>query len=321
MIYSNERQISPELFIIGMPRSGTKLLRTILNNHSKIYIPDIEIVLIPRFIAKYGLGQLSKEDVQNVINELKRSIFFFYFLKKENFDFSCLKNGRNVREIISIMLHKMAGSSYEFDIYGDKSPGNIDHAELLFKSYPDALFIHIVRDPRDYALSVNNAWRKSKLRAATRWFYSISAFRSCALKCPDRVIEVRYEDLLDFPEDTIRKCIGFLGLEYERDMLILPGTVENLGDAKSSIIEYSNKKKYLSKMSPSCIRSIENYTFPVMDHYGYPHEASLSRPKKISFFYLKILSLCDIFNLIVFNFQEHGFVDGLRKILSARRSA
>lgn len=83
MIYSNKRQISPELFIIGMPRSGTKLLRTILNNHSKIYIPDIEIVLIPRFIAKYGLGQLSKEDVQNVINELKRSIFFSIFKKRK----------------------------------------------------------------------------------------------------------------------------------------------------------------------------------------------------------------------------------------------
>jgi|SRR5690554_3393229 len=310
----------PNLFVIGMPRSGTKLLRAILNNHSKIFIPDIEVVVIPRLLSRYGVSVLSEEDVNNVIRELKQSVFFFYYLKKSDFNFSNLKNGNSVREILSIMMQELAGSSNEYDFYGDKSPGNIDHPELLFSCFPKARFIHIVRDPRDYALSVNNAWGKSRVRAAVRWRESIQKFLDAADVFEDRVLEVRYEDLLESPAQTILRCTNFLGLNYEPDMIKLSTSVENLGDARSASIEKGNKGKYEKLMSPRGLRLIEDYTAPLLDYYGYPHSSCLGIAKKPPYFFLKLLSILDAITLIRFNIKWYGFYGGIRKLISGFRS-
>lgn len=310
----------PNLFVIGMPRSGTKLLRAILNNHSQIFIPDIEVVIIPRLLSRYGLSVLSAEDVDKVIVELKKSIFFFYYLKENDFNFSKLRKANNIREVISIMMQELSENSDGYQVYGDKSPGNIDHAELLFSCFPNAVFIHIIRDPRDYALSVYNAWGKSKIRAALRWRESIQAFFDISKLNKDRVLEVRYEDLLDCPAQTILRCTEFLGLDFEPNMIKLSGSVENLGAARSSSIEKGNKGKYENLMEHRCSRLIEDYTAPLLDYYGYPHNSVLEVPKRTPYIYLKILAVLDGLNLVRFNIKEHGVYMGIKKMMSGVRS-
>jgi len=79
------------LFIIGMPRSGTKLLRCLLNNHNEIFIPENETLFIPYFLKKYSGKKLNAQEIDVVIEELQKTLFFFYYLKSKSFNFDNLR--------------------------------------------------------------------------------------------------------------------------------------------------------------------------------------------------------------------------------------
>jgi len=55
-------------FIIGLPRSGAKLLRIILNKHPDIFIADIEILFIPRMLENMVLRKGSKKVLEHLKN-------------------------------------------------------------------------------------------------------------------------------------------------------------------------------------------------------------------------------------------------------------
>ena len=84
----------------------------------------------------------------------------------------------------------------------------------------------LVRDGRDVALSImgvpfgpNNAWA-----AARSWAAAVRQGRAAAARYPGRVLEIRYEDLVSKPEETVGAVCGFLDLEYSPDMLAIEQT-------------------------------------------------------------------------------------------------
>jgi Sulfotransferase family len=110
--------------------------------------------------------------------------------------------------------------------WGDKTPAYIDHVDRLAEIWPDARFVHLVRDGRDVALSVmkvpfgpNNVWA-----AAHSWSDAIRQGREAAERHPGRVLELRYEDLVAEPEGELVTTCNFLGLEYSPDMLAIEQT-------------------------------------------------------------------------------------------------
>jgi hypothetical protein len=105
--------------------------------------------------------------------------------------------------------------------WADKSPDYalmLDYVDVL---YPDAQIVHIVRNPRD----VIDAWRrfyglKSVGRAAKAWVrYVRSAHEFAVGRGPDRVTEIRYEDLVRDPEPTLRSLFGWLGETWDESVL------------------------------------------------------------------------------------------------------
>ncbi len=110
--------------------------------------------------------------------------------------------------------------------WGDKTPAYIAHVDRLAAIWPDARFVVLVRDGRDVALSVmkvpfgaNNVWA-----AARSWAGAVRQGRDAAARYPGRVLEVRYEDLVTNPEQEIATTCNFLGLEYSPDMLAIEHT-------------------------------------------------------------------------------------------------
>ena len=68
---------------------------------------------------------------------------------------------RNWSTIFEYIFRTFAAKKdYHKSIWGDKTPGYLLHDELLMQIFPSAKFIHIIRDPRDYVLSVNHTWGK-----------------------------------------------------------------------------------------------------------------------------------------------------------------
>lgn len=311
------------LFIVGMPRSGTKLLRSLLNNHNDIFIPEIESLFIPQLLKKYGNRSLSSEMVDEVIDSLQNSLFFFYYSKSKSFNFDLLRQeGVAVKELIDIFFEEVARlENKNVKFLGDKSPNYIFEMNLLMGFYPNAKFIHIVRDPRDYALSMKKTWNKNMYRAAYRWSEAMSRLYRISQKKEERrrIVEIKYEDLIQSPKNTLQSVCKFLGLEFHPSMLELSQSVELIGDARESEIESANSQKYLSELSEREQLKIEKLTAKFLKYYAYPipngiiHSSEVSKFKKL---YWKVSDVC---NLIRFNVHKYGLKKGLDKLIKAAK--
>ncbi len=309
------------LFIIGMPRSGTKLFRELLNNHDKIFIPDNETVFITKYLKKYGHKSLSAAEIGKIIDEIKKTLFAQRYLNTRNFNFDNLQaEDINITNFIHLFFHEMCNQIHgDARIIGDKSPNYIYDVKLLMSYFPNVKFIHIVRDPRDYVLSMNKAWGKNIYRAAYRWKKAVSQLNKTDYSEKDKVFEIRYEDLIQHPETTLMKVCNFLEIEYAEGLIKLDKGVENLGDAKSASIKTNNAKKYLDELSNREIRRIEKLTHPVLSYY---YEGMFEIDKEINppKFLLTYWKMLDGLNLLKFNFKTHGISKGLEKILKARKA-
>src|SRR3712207_7075395 len=114
------------------------------------------------------------------------------------FPYTTLFRSFGPAEVFEALVRHDVGAPRGSDlIWGDKSPMYTEHIGLLAELYPQARFIHIVRDARDCCLSAHNAWRKNMVRWAQRWAEGVTKARADGRRIPDRYLEIRYEDLLE----------------------------------------------------------------------------------------------------------------------------
>lgn len=307
-------------FIVGLPRSGTKLLRELLNNHSQIFIPSVEAYFIPHLVRKYGNKILESHEVSAVIDEIRSSLFFFYYHPKKQFSFdSVKKSDLTVHELVANIFQEIAVSQKgeAVPVLGDKTPRNIKHIQFLLSSFPKCKIIHIVRDPRDNVLSARNKWGKNMYRSAYKWQQGIN-MTDTINEGRERFIEIRYEDLLKNTESVLKKLCSFIGVEYESGMDRLNVIVEGKG-GKIDKENFGKFSKYLDKNE---IKYIERLTKKGLQKYNYKiHFKNLTPIEKPLFLNLYWWKLQDIIHLILHDLQKHGFKRGIEKLIKARRHA
>ncbi|MQA87837.1 MAG: hypothetical protein GEV03_25240 [Streptosporangiales bacterium] len=102
--------------------------------------------------------------------------------------------------------------------WGDKRPMYDQHLDAIFAMFPDAQFVHLVRDPRATVASVRRVgWSGGDVVAPTElWGRSLRAVDAWRGRlAPDQLLEIRYEDLVMEPRATMERVCGFLGLAAE----------------------------------------------------------------------------------------------------------
>ncbi|MBD3414379.1 MAG: hypothetical protein GF421_08120 [Candidatus Aminicenantes bacterium] len=275
----NKQTFKGPVFVFGMPRSGTKLLRDLLNKNKKIFIPLAESHFIPYFVNKYGLDfDLSTDKNQRKIDKEFHNTSFYFFLvywkrKLEKEDFSIPEGITCWADLFEFWLRKASGCWGKKDVvFGDKTPGYINHMSLIKRVFPQSRFIHIIRDPRDYALSFRKSWGKNIFRAVERWRDTLERFEKDAQSMDRNDISVLYyEDLLDRPWVELKRLCGFLEVQYHPGMLRLDRPSEFLGDAKNQTeIVTDNKAKYLKELKPAQVQRIEEIVYPMAEKHSYP---------------------------------------------------
>jgi hypothetical protein len=196
-------------------------------------------------------------------------------------------------------------------IWGDKTPGYVNHILFLKQLFPEARFVHIIRDPRDNCLSINKTWGKNIYRAAERWRETIYAARQESKEIGDTYKEVYYEDLLDDPESVMEDLCRYIGVSYQVEMIHLATPAENLGDARGELrIVRENQKKYQRQLSSIQIKRIEEIVYPVMLETPFSIEyARKYRP--LSGLAKAWFKLTDGFNVINFYTGNKGIRSGL----------
>ena len=266
------------LFVVGMPRSGTKLLRGLLNEHSRVGIPLNETEFLPHWLRSWeGWGDLADPDAfERFYAEVTGSIYFVHRLEEHGQRISAADwragcaDDFSPQSVFEALIRHDAPAPLGC-LWGDKSPSYLAHLPLLRSTFPGARFIHIIRDVRDYCLSMKQAFGKSTTRAAQRWRDRIEQARQQAAAFSEDYTEVRYEDLITEPEPHLRRLCDFLGQPFEAEMLTLSRPTENLGSTKGQQrIVAGNTEKWRTEMPDRQRALIERLAGDVLRSLQYP---------------------------------------------------
>lgn len=307
------------VFIIGAPRSGTKLLRYLLNTH-----PDISLGhegnYIPAFIRRFGLdADLSRLSLRREIYREFRHTSFYDREARGGIKLSegafmdaltsCEAQGAVTWANIFEVLLRAYGPHPQSPIYGDKSHGYMDAVETLRSIFGDVRFIYIVRDPRDQALSSLKTYGRSPLRAAHHWLAVARKADTLGFDTAPDVITVRYEDLTEDTDGALRRICAFLGVPYKPGMAVLksPAERERRGRQLKSVTK--QHAKYRDVLSPDVIRDISEIALPYLAKYGYPEEGAVQH-RTFAPARLRLLRFTDGFASLGFHMAEKGWVKG-----------
>jgi hypothetical protein len=208
----------PAPFVVGVARSGTTLLRLMLDAHPELTIPP-ETHFIPKVIEACATEGDRRERVVELLTNHRRWPDFG--LDPEEFRRRIeelpepLEAGDALRVFYGLYAERQGKPRW-----GDKSPSYVRKMPKIFRALPEARFIHLIRDGRDVALSqieVHHGAAEAR-EAAESWAAAIAKARRQAQRVP-HYLEVRYEDLVDDPEPVLRRVCEFADLPFDSAML------------------------------------------------------------------------------------------------------
>jgi hypothetical protein len=280
--------VNPYMFIVGCPRSGTTLLRRMVDAHRQIAITRETHWIARYFEKRTGLtpeGFVTPELIPELLEHRR---------------FPKMKVGREELERLINSDEPVSYPSFVsaiFDLYGqrkgkslvgDKTPAYVRSIATLHGLWPEAKFVHIIRDGRDVCLSILN-WKKAQVAARRRATWTEAPVLATALWWKQRVrlgredgialgpelyYEIRYEALVSQPATECAALCDFLGLPYDDAMLRFYEGREKADfglDAKKAwrpIIR--GLRDWRSQMTLDDIECFEAAVGDLLEELGYP---------------------------------------------------
>jgi Sulfotransferase family len=218
----------PYLFIVGCARSGTTLVHRIVDAHPEIAITPEMHWITRQFKSRNRLV------TPEVVSELSRHKRFAQFeIPHEQFE-GLLVSGEALP--YPAFLNRVFGLYAKIKnkpLVGNKTPAYVRSIATLHALWPEAKFVHIIRDGRDVCLSVLN-WKKGERTAgryasweedpvsttALWWERKVRKAREDgAALGPGLYHEMHYEALVEDPERECKRLCEFLGVRYEEAMI------------------------------------------------------------------------------------------------------
>jgi hypothetical protein len=226
--------IAPFPFIVGSGRSGTTLLRAMFDSHPDLAIPDEVSFIVrlsrPHYARRYGwprrfepdrcadllLANASLQRWGMPADEIRRAL-----LGPPGAPGAPGAPAGSFPDAVRRVYRRWAERQSK-PRYGDKTPMHVLHQRHLSRMFPEARFVHIVRDGRDVAMSyLDAAWGPATIEdAAVEWRRRVSAGRRSGRRLgPGRYMEVHYEDLVADPEPVVRRLCEFVDLPWDDRLL------------------------------------------------------------------------------------------------------
>ena len=271
-----------DFFILGNPRSGTTLLRLMLNTHSNIGVPP-ECGMIQWWFKKYGdFGLDSTIEKNEFINDIYASKKLEdWNLTKKDIAEVFKNNPKSYANVFDILYRNYTGKY----VIGDKNNYYIHHLQEIHEIYPDTKYIHLVRDGRDVAcsyLKLNTLDKGLKYlpkvsnnisEIANEWCSNI--IKTDAFIEDKNAFIVKYEDLLVEPEKTLTALCAFLGQGFETNMLEYfnysnePKSTLNWKEKILEPIDKSNFNKFKNILTQEQINEFNGIAYSVLKKYRY----------------------------------------------------
>lgn len=209
-----EARLERPVFFGGCPRSGLTLLRAIMDGHPGFSAgPDAWLPSIVR----------TAQDFESTLGRLLETEF--------SLDAAAVC-GAFASAVAAILSGRVApGSAKPGARLVEKTPLNVLGFPKLAELFPDALFVHVVRDGRDVVASLlERAWTDPRsgrplpqcanaAGAAKYWLQLAQVGISAEHALRGRIMRLSYEDLVLQPEPTLRQLTDFLGAPFSEEML------------------------------------------------------------------------------------------------------
>lgn len=253
--------MQPEyLFIVGLPRRGSKLLEDILRKCSNIDYHSVqETAYIGHFITAGVKDKIKKLGNLSVDKNVKELVDYFYTgtpnkmywnnlrrnVSREKLFEKLLESDRTEKGIYEVILKiGLDDSISDRTIIGDKTGPHLYHVSTIVDWFPQAKIVHILRDPRAILASQLNKKNKAigfeetlplksnnflynliiMMHVTITWLYAVRLHRQYIKQYPQNYLLLKFEDLISQPEINVRKLCQFLNIEFDNNMLE-PGQV------------------------------------------------------------------------------------------------
>lgn len=214
--------LTPMPVIVGAPRSGTTLLRFILDAHPDLAIPPETgfLLLGPQFESRGDA--LREEFFRKVTNYPPEAPGWMDFHLREDLFLKALSelDPFTVPEGYRA-FYRLYAERFNKKRWGDKTPKYCFTMDDIERILPEAHFIHIIRDGRDSSLSLRRMWFSPGWDIeiqARHWSKFVKAARDGGSRC-SHYFEIHYEDLILNTKETINKICDFIELDFNETML------------------------------------------------------------------------------------------------------
>ncbi len=252
----SSKQMRNPVFLLGAPRSGTSLTYSVLLVSGQFPVYKAETHLLDVCKPLYG----------DIANPRNRKRFLEKWVRSSQFQRSGLDEGefsrraerpfRHYGEFLRWFMEQVARAQGK-ERWLEKTPGHIFEAKNLLDWFPDARFLHVIRDGRDVALSLRNkGWLSSRrggslnqlISAARLWQRAIGFGRWLQREAGERYLEFRYEDLVQREAETLQRINRFLGTELSY------AQIDALGDGALRGGDTTHRQEMVGLSPKGCYR-------------------------------------------------------------------
>ena len=280
-----EARAKAPVFVIGSPRSGNNFLyHTLLSSGGfAVYRAASQVfnMLVPRF------GDFSVlKNRQEMMKEWLASPYFERTgLDAASIEAKVLSKCRNGGDFLRIVMGEMCRHQ-NVGRWATLSVEEMLYLPEIKRTVPDALFVHTIRDGRDVALSLAKKgyvrplpWDKDRslLVAACYWDWIVRKGRKLGQAMDPDYLEIRYEDLVTNPRETLNVIGKFIGQDIDYDR-ILQAAVGTVGDPNTSFkagedqASFNPVGRWRAGYSKELLGVVEAMTGPLLRELGYTIE-------------------------------------------------
>lgn len=277
------------IFIVGANRSGTTLLRLILNAHSRIAIPD-ELIYLDSRLAGVSIEEWRDPDLR--LSAYEALVDDFLSRNRSVLD------GLDGLDLESLRREICAGPvtfrrPYQCTLeawarhhgksrWGEKTPGNLFYADILLDMFPDAKILYLVRDPRAGVASMQDVSffpDDVVFNSLSRRKHDVQGRARLIQDVPEaQRMTVRYESLVRQPEAQVRSICQFLGEAFEPSMLrfhedadryMKDRAEEDYNAAATQPITDDRIDAWKERLSDDQIAVVESICAPILQAHDY----------------------------------------------------
>ena len=282
MISSSLSQSKRPVFVLGSPRSGTTLLYHMILSAGNfaVYRTESNVfnLLGPRF------GDLSVRRNREALMKvwLGSKLFTRSGLDARTIEKKVLEECRNTGDFLRIVMQEIANKQ-GVERWADCTPDHLLYLREIRKEMPEALVIHILRDGRDVALSLDKQrwirpfpWDKSKsvLVSGLYWQWIVNRGREYGRTLGADYMEIYFEDLIQNPRPVLAQLGQFIDhdLDYDRIRKVGIGSVSDPNTSfqpESGGQDFNPVERWRKSLSANQLAACENLVGETLVSLGY----------------------------------------------------